>query len=139
MFKYLKTAASDYHPAEVREFLSVGSEYPESAVPKGSFFTVDEGVIQSDYTPNRPLFLALTGKKSDETAYVKCIPVYSNMMFEGTVSPDEEKETFRKGGAGDICADNTRKGMYVSMQGAPLFEIVDDSNLENGTVVIRMF
>lgn len=138
MFKYLRTAASDYQPAEVKEFLSVGSEYPDSAVPKGSFFTVDEGVVQNDYTPSLPNYLALTGKKSDETAYVKCIPVYRNMIFEATISPEEDKNTFRTGGACDISVDDTRKGVYVSMQGGPVFEIIDDTNRDNGTVTIRL-
>lgn len=134
MFKYLKTAASDYHPAEVVEFLSDEGD----TVKKGSFITTDGSIIENEYANCRQLFLAITGKESDKAAKVKCIPVYSNMMFEATICPDEDANSFYRGSACDVLPDDTGKGSYVSMLGAPLFEIVDDSNKENGTVVIRL-
>lgn len=134
MFKYLRTAASDWHPAEVVKFLSNEGD----TVKKGSLITVDGNAIESEYSSSKPNFLALTGKESDKAAYVKCIPVYRNMMFEATICPDEDALTFCKGNACDVLFDDTGKGVYASMLGGPIFEIVDDSNKENGTVTIRL-
>ncbi len=135
MFKYLKTAASDYHPAEIIEFFV----NPGEEVKKGSLIFMEFDVIECEYSnnPNRPVFLAITGKGYDDAKYIKCIRVYENMVFEATIAPDEEKNFFFNGNACGILPDDTGKASYVTLEGAPVFEIVDASNKANGTVIVR--
>ena len=138
MFKYLKTENNSCHPSEVITMLFNAGDEPHYEIPAGCIFNmVLGGNIEPEYNGNTALFLAITGKKQTETAYVKCLPILKDMVLEGPISPDEDADLFRVGSVCDLVAIENGKGTYITLNAGPLFVIVDDSRRNEGFVSIR--
>ena len=85
-----------------------------------------------------PTFLALTGKKCDESAHIKCIPVLTDMVFEATIPASENANEFINGTVCGIIRDEENaKGVGISLFSEPAFIVVNDSNRKNRIVSIR--
>ena len=139
MFKYLKTADSDFHPSEVIELFAYDSGGDDAEVPEGSLICIEEGMVRLDCIHGMPLYLALTGKKLRGEGYIKCTPVLSNMIFEATIDPDEDPSIFFVGSMCRIFCDQSCKGIGVTVElnfERAAFRIIDISNIKNGKVTV---
>ena len=138
MFKYLRTDNSDSHPTEIHTIFLEASDMPNSEVPEGSIFNLLAGEIEQVYNYHAPMFLALTGKKYNETAYVKYIPISQNMIFEAPIAKGEDSESFINGTVCDVgINEETGKGLFITLEGGMSFIIVDDSRRKEGFVSVR--
>ena len=136
MFKYLKTANSDFHPAEIYSFISPASENESGEVRCGSMVSVSFGEISQSYTGSTPMYLAITSKKYNESKQVKCIRLTSGMILEADVDPGMDSSSFFLGAVCDAMEDLTGKGAYLTRDGNANFEIIDISNISKGKVTV---
>jgi len=140
MFKYLKTANSNCHPGEIVEFYAYNSDAEDAEVPVGSIFSIEEGMVQLSCNTSSPLYLALNGKKNDEEAYIKGLPILSDMIFEAPLAPNEEAEIVFKGSLCYLYTDKTGKGIGVAItlsRDEATFEVLDISNIKNRKITVR--
>ena len=140
MFKYLRTETGDYHPTEILEVFSSVSVTDFDGVPIGSFFTIEEGMVQQFCDIAHPLYLALNAETKNKITIIKCFPVTSNMIFEGSLAPSENEEMIFEGSLCTLEFDQNGKGVYLSLTFSSemaLFEVIDTSNIKNRKITVR--
>ena len=140
MFKYLRTANSDNHPTEVVEFFAYSNGGADCVMPAGAIFSTEEGMVQLSCNTTQPLYLSLTSKGKDEEAYIKCIPVLKNMIFEASLAPEEDENIVFNGSLCYLHFDETGKGIGLTITleiEDALFEVIDTSNIKNRKITVR--
>ena len=136
MLKYLKTLNSSNHPTEIFSFISPAGEDATSGVKAGTVISLTFGEVSPVYTPQTPLYLAITSKSYTKTDYVKCIKLTSGMVLEAEIEADVDLSNFHVGAICDLVEDMHSKGAFLTRDGYENFEIIDNSNVENGTVTV---
>ena len=136
MFKYLKTANSEFHPTEIYSFPSPESENESGEVKYGSLVSVTFGEIAQSYTGSTPLYLAISSKKYNESKEVRCIRLASGMILEADIDTSMDSSYFFLGAMCDAMEDMTGKGVYLTRDGNANFEIIDTSNVDKGKVTV---
>lgn len=137
MFKYLRTENCSTHPTEIVSLFFEAGDEAYHEIPEGTVFSTITGELEDQYNPSTAIFLALTGKKRNEAAYVKCLPILPNMIFEASISKGEDINFFVNGAVCDVLPDENGKGSSVTTNEGAEFVIIDDSSRGKGFVTIR--
>lgn len=136
MFKYLKNLHDDSIPSEVYTY-SAPAYYDESpAILVGDIVALTMGEIGETINSGDKFYLALTGKNQGETKDIKCIRITSGMVFEADIGDDSEPYSFFVGALCGIHVNEEGKSRALSTNGNAAFEVLDNSNIDNGKVTV---
>lgn len=135
MFKYLRSINGTVH-SEIESFFSIAEPEDFARVDAGTLFTLASGLVNG-YIPNFPIYLALSSINSEEEGYVKALRLTSDMIFECDVDTAASSEIC----VGTLCGietDNSEKGISLTINDAPAFEVLDISNITKGKVIAKV-
>ena len=136
MFKYLKNLHDDSIPSEVYTFLAPAYQDDSPAILVGDIIALTMGEICETINSGDKMYLALTGKSQGETKEVKCIRITSGMVFEADIGDDSEPYSFFVGALCGIHVNEEGKSRALSTNGNAKFEVLDNSNVNNGKVTV---
>ena len=136
MFKYLKTLYSSTHPTETMEFISNYSEENYQGIKRGAIISIEYEEVSPMLNTQLPLYLALNSKNSGEQKMIKCIRILPGMIFEADIDPNAEANNFYIGVTCDVKLDETNQGAYLTRDGDPRFEVINNSGVTKGKVTV---
>ena len=138
MFKYLRTLNTEFHPTTVEFVVSQKHDGLCDYVNAGMIVNIENGKIANFFTPDKPMYLALTAKYEDEEKAVKCIRLSSGMVLEADIDISANMGKILNGALVCVAEHVDSKAEKIADGGTPSFEVLDSTNKERNkaTVVV---
>ncbi len=137
MFKYLRTLNTEFHPTVVEFFVSPTEEYLPDSIEKGILCSVNNSYLSCFYSTEKSMYLSISTKEENETQKVKCMRLSPGMVLEADVTEDADKSKLGIGSLACCGYDGDTKVVGVSTgDGKKIFEVIDDSNIQNNKVTV---
>ena len=137
MFKYLRNINGTSAPV-VNSYYSMGGDDSSNAIKAGSIFSLNNGLITSFTSIDKPFYLAYTSCDMDKSGHVTAIALDPGAVLEADIDPECIIDEYCVGNVCGLGVDDTGKGVCVSINEDSAFEIIDASNVKSNKVTVRV-